>query len=93
MKLVKWYDDDGFLRQSYIRDTDVEEDARELGVRHEPPDFSVIDWKEVERELNNTFIERGIITWNDVQKNQDAFMSTITIAMKRRLIALYRQKL
>ena len=93
MKLVKWYDDDGFLRHVYARDGDSDELARETGVKHEPPDLSQIDWVGVERELHNLLIERGIITWADVQSQQDGLMNTVKTVMKRNIITLYRQKL
>ena len=92
MKLVKWYDEDGFLRQVYGRDNDSEEVARETGVVHEPPDLSEIDWHEVQKELHNLLTQRGLITWLDVQQNGNGLMNAVKTVMKRRIIALYRKK-
>lgn len=92
MRLVKFYDDDGYLRQVHARNSDTDEEARETGIAHNPPDLSQIDWKEVERELNNLLVERGLITWIDVQKGGDSLTSAIKTVMKRKIIALYRQK-
>lgn len=92
MKLVKWYDEDGFLRQVYARDDDSEEVARETGLAHEPPDLSEMDWAEVQRDLHNLLIERGLITWLDVQKAGNGLMNAVNTVMKRRIIALYRKK-
>jgi hypothetical protein len=92
MKLVKWYDEDGFLRQVYARDHDSEEVARETGVVHEPPDLSEIDWEGVQRDLHNLLVQRGLITWADVQKHDNELLSAVKTVMKRQIIALYRKK-
>ncbi len=91
MRLVTWYDEDGFLRQAYGRNEDPDEIVQESGIRHEPPDVRQLDWDELAKELNNLLIERGLITWMDVQKQQDALINTVKTVMKRKLIALYRQ--
>lgn len=92
MRLVTWYDDDGFLRQAYGRDDDPDEVVQETGVPHEPPDMREIDWDDVARELNELLIKRGLITWQDVQRKDAALVNTVKAVMQRRINALYRQK-
>lgn len=91
MRLVQWTDSKGYVRQSYIKDDDPDEMA-EKGIRHEPPDVSRIDWSEVERDLHNELVQRGLISWKDVQAQQNTLGPAIQAVLKRRLIALYREK-
>jgi hypothetical protein len=91
MKLVQWTDSKGYVRQSYIKDDDPDDMAKK-GIRHEPPDLSRIDWGEVERDLHNELVKRGLISWADVQAQQNTLGPAILAVFKRRLIALYREK-
>lgn len=92
MRLVTWYDEDGFLRQAYGRDEDPDDIVQEIGLRHEPPDMREIDWDEVAKELNNLLVQRGLITWLDVQKQDGALLNTVKTVLNRKILALYRQK-
>jgi len=91
MRLAKWIDEKGYHRQSWIKDDDPDSMATS-GIRHEPPDLSRIDWADVERELHNELVKRGLISWKDVQAQQNTLVPLITSLMKRRLITLYREK-
>lgn len=93
MRLVQWYDDDGFLRQAYVRDDDPDELAQIAGIAHEPPDMLSVDWDDVAKELHNELVTRGLITWNDVQRQQAGLTNVITSILKRRLVATYRQRI
>jgi len=92
MKLVTWYDDDGFLRQVTARDGDSETEARETGIKHEPPDLSELDWVDVQRKLHNLLVERGLNTWADVQDAQGAYTNAIQVVVRPKITALYRSK-
>lgn len=92
MRLVQWTDDSGLLRQSYIKEGDPDSMALK-GMRHEPPNLSEIDWEEVQRDLHNALLEQGLITWHDVQAQQNTLGPVIVSALKRRIIALYRKKI
>lgn len=89
MRLVRWYDEDGYLRQSYVRDQDPDS-MGPGGMPHEPPDLGQLDWDEIVRELHNLLVERNLITWNDVQSQQNGVSSAIQTVLKRRMVALYR---
>jgi hypothetical protein len=91
MRLVTWEDEGGFIRQSYVPD-DAPDEMAPSGIAHNPPDLSEIDWKEVERDLNNALVAQGLITWQDVQRQQSSLLPIVTSVMKRRLQALYRKK-
>jgi hypothetical protein len=91
MRLVIWEDKKGWKRQNYIPD-DAPDSMAPSGIAHNPPDLSEMDWEEVERDLNNALIAQGLITWQDVQKQQNTLLPIVTSVMKRRLQALYRKK-
>ena len=91
MKLVQYKEENGYLRQSYIKDSDPDEMAKS-GIKHDPPDLSAINWEDVQRELHNELTKRGLITWGDVQRQQSTLAPAIALVLRRRLIALYRQK-
>ena len=91
MRLVQWTDENGYLRQSHIKDSDPDEMAKS-GIRHEPPDVEQVDWGSVKRELHNELVKRGLVSWRDVQAQQNTLMPTISNVIKRQLIHLYREK-
>ena len=62
MKLIKWTDERGWLRQSWIGDNESEDQAPE-GIPANPPDLSQLDYEEIFKELNNLLVERGLITF------------------------------
>ena len=91
MRLVQWTDTKGYVRQSFIKDDDPDDMAKK-GIRHEPPDVTRIDWDEVQKDLHNELVRRGLISWADVQAQQSTLEPAILAVLKRRLIALYREK-
>lgn len=91
MRLVQWTDESGYVRQSYIKDDDPD-DMADKGIRHEPPDVARIDWEQVKIDLHNELVSRGLVSWADVQAQQTTLEPVILAVLKRRLIALYREK-
>jgi len=91
MKLVTWEDGRGYKYQSYLPDN-ADDNMAPSGVPHNPPDLGEIDWTEVEKEIHNALVEQGLITWQDVMKQQNTLVPVIVSAIKRRLLALYRKK-
>ena len=89
MRLVRWYDEEDYLRQSYVRDQDSDS-MGPSGIKHEPPDLGQLDWNEIVRELQNLLVKRDLITWTDVQNQQNGVSSAIQSVLKRRIVALYR---
>lgn len=92
MKLVSWEDERGYMHQAYIPDGAPDSAAKESGIPHDPPDLSEIDWEEVAREIHNALVAQGLITWQDVMRQQTTLVPILTSSLKRRLQLLYRKK-
>ncbi len=91
MRLVKWHDELGNVRQSYIKDSDPDEMA-EHGIPHEPPDLSLLDWNSIQNELKEKLIDMGLISFADVQAGGRALDRAISSVVKNKVLYLYRQK-
>lgn len=110
MKLVTWTDASGYMRRSIIRDDDPDDRAPEIGIPADPPDLDTLNYDvlyetdadvpEFKRKLHNCLVQRGLITWKDVQYSQNGLTAAImaigrdrkiVVALKRQLVALYRQ--
>jgi hypothetical protein len=89
MRKVAWEDNRGKRHASLVRDTDHDSMAPK-GVRLDPPDIEQIDWEAVKRDLHNALIDQGLITQQDVSRQQTGITSAILGAMRRRVILLYR---
>lgn len=89
MREITWIDEDGYKRRSLIRDDDPNELAPQ-GIPVDPPDLSRLDWLEIQRDLHNILVDRGLSTWEDVRSANGGVTSSIVSVMKRRVIALYR---
>lgn len=89
MKLVLWTDDKGRKHRSFLRDSDPDHLAP-LGVPDDPPNLDRLDWDAIKIELHNALVERGLITWQDVQKSQSGISSSVLAVFRRPLIGLYR---
>jgi len=90
-KIVKT-DRHGYRRAWLIRDDDPDETAEQYGVPLAPPDVEKLDWEEIKRDLHNALIDRGLYTWQDVQKAQNALGGIAQSVLRRRLVLLYRQE-
>ncbi len=92
MRLVTWTDNDGYHRRAYVRESDLDDKAPDLGVPADVPDVSLIDWEEVEKDLHNLLSDRNYITWADVQLSQNGISTVAVSVLSRRIIQLYRQQ-
>ena len=90
MRHVEWTDKGGRLRRSLVRDGDPDALAP-LGLPRGVPDLDRVDWEGVKRDLHNELHRRGLFTWEDVQQSQDDITGAVLAALKRRLVALYRE--
>jgi len=63
-----------------------------MGIPSDPPDLSQINWAHLEKAMHNALVDRGLFTWDDVQRSGDALRGVINSVLKRELITLYRQK-
>lgn len=91
MKLVQWTDKDGFRRQSLIRNSDPDS-AAPNGIPQDPPDLGQLDWPAITKEMHNLFIDRGLITWRDVQASHNGVSAVIQTVLKRRIVELFKQQ-
>lgn len=90
MRLVAWEDRNGFKRASWLRDTDPDSMAPE-GIPAGPPDLSGISWEDIQREFNNEMIEKNVLTWGDVQREQSAITNSLTRILRTKIVSLYRE--
>ena len=89
MRKVTWQGEDGRQHQSLIRDADLDTQA-EFGLRCDPPDISVLDWDKIQIELHNELLSRGLITWEDVQQQQNGVTGAILSVLKKKIVMLYK---
>jgi hypothetical protein len=55
-----------------------------------PPDLRGLDWAAIVRELHNLLVDRGLITWKDVQVSQNGINSALMTVLKNKIINLYK---
>jgi len=89
VRYVIWTDERGYQHRSLVRDNDPDTMAPQ-GIPSDPPDLSKIDWALVEKALHNSLVDRGLFTWDDVQRSGDSLRGVINSVLKRELITLYR---
>ena len=89
MRYVIYEDGRGWKHRTLIRDNDPDTAAPQ-GIPADPPDISNIDWQRISKELHNPLVDRGLFTWEDVQRSGDALRGVINSVLKRELITLYR---
>lgn len=89
MKKVLWTDDNGIKHVSMIRDNDLDENAK-MGIPCDPPKEILQLGDEVMKDIWNTLVENGILSYNDVQRSQYGVSSAIQAALKNRIIMLYK---
>ena len=89
MKTVKWIDN-GWQRQSLLRDNDLDSDAPD-GIPQGPPDINTLDWDAIKRDLHNELMARGLFDWNDVERLQNALGTVATAVLRPYLLSLFGQ--
>ena len=87
MKLLKWTDASGLMRQSWVKD-DV--DIPDYGIPNDPPDLSSLGLPPaVCKTLHNHLVENGLITYLDVLKSGNG----VTSILRQMGLKQYRQQL
>jgi len=92
MKLVKYKDPTGWLRQAYVA---YERQPVEQGVPFNPPDLTPLALDEAEaKKLNNALVEAGLITHLNVLEAGGQLTSILTRQglkhLRRQVITLYK---
>lgn len=88
MKQVTWTDKRGYKRVSLLRDNDSESNP-EIGLPIKTIDVAEVDWEKVQRELHNALVDRGLLSWMDVQKN-GGLRNAITSTIQQEIVRLYK---
>jgi len=92
MKLLKWTDDNGYLRQRWVKNSDTNP---RYGIPHDPPELSSLCLPQYkQKDLHNRLVENGLITHQDVI-NSGAGVTAILRQMKlkhlrRQVLLLYK---
>ena len=89
MRRILWEDAKGYKHASLIRENDPDSMAPK-GMPVDPPDLSTLDWNGVAKDLHNLFVERGLFTWADVQRQQNGVANALVSVLRPRIIAHYR---
>lgn len=92
MKLLKFTDDNGYLRQCWVKDNDTNP---KYGIPHNPPDLSELGLTSQQQMiLHNRLVESGLITHQDVIRS-GAGVTTILRQLKlkylrQQILLLYK---
>ena len=90
MRQVTFTDKFGFKKVSLIRDTDSD-DLAPQGVPIGPPDLDLVDWEEVKRDLNNMLVDKGILTYQDIIRQNTAVSTCVKASLTSKIVILYKQ--
>lgn len=86
MKLLKWEDENGLIRQSWVKN-DV--DIPDYGIPNDPPDLTSLGLPPaVCRELHNNLVENGLVTYQDVLRSGNG----VTSILRQMDLKQYRQQ-
>lgn len=93
MKLVEWTDGRGYKHLSYVKQGDPDEYAKQgMGIPHDPPDLSGLNWPRIRQALHNALVDRRVSTWKEVQQSKGGLTSAILGVLRRELQILYRER-
>ena len=89
IKRVTWTDENGYDHAALLP-AHLPDDQAEFGIPSEPPDTTALDWMEIRRELHNQLLAAGLLTWIDVQRNQDKVTTICRRVLVKPVVGLYR---
>lgn len=90
MRQVSWIDVKGFKHTSLIRDNDPTPSEERPGILQDPPNLDQIDWEGIKCEIHNEFVNRGLITWRDVQASGNGVSTVIRMVLRQKIIRLFK---
>jgi len=91
LKIVNWTDEDGFNHRSLLKDSDHDSLAPR-GIPQDPPDVRRLNWRAIQKNIHNELLNRGLLTFEDVQERGNEVSAVIKAALLRPIIRLYREK-
>jgi hypothetical protein len=90
MKFVKWTDSNGIKHLAGITDN-IPEKMPHLGYQFDPPDVFNINWQDVAKDLHNQLVDRGLFTYEDIQRYQNRLAGAILASLRKRVKRLYKE--
>ena len=87
MRLIQRTDENGLKHLYYIKDNDLDTAP---GIRADPPSVKELDWEAIIKDIHNGLVEHKLIQLSDVQRSNSGLDGLILVAIKRRIVALYR---
>lgn len=91
MRAVLREDQNGYLQAWLVRDNDPD-DMAEQGIPLEPPDLDGIDWGNVQRDIHNALVKRGIFGKADLSGAQARMLPIVTRVVKKHVVLLYKEE-
>ena len=87
MRLIQRTNGDGFKHLYYVKDSDFD---TATGIPANPPDIRQLDWEGIIKDIHNGLVDNRLIQLSNIQHSNSGLDNIILVAIKRRLIALYR---
>lgn len=91
MKIVIWTDEKGWRHRSVIKD-DHDESMAPKGIQQDPPRVEDLNWEDIKRDLHNALVNRGLIGYRDIIRQQDGVTGAILAALRKPVIDLYKER-
>ena len=91
MRTVLIEDPNGYLRAYLVRDQDPDEMA-EQGIPLETPAIDGIEWVDVERDIHNALIRRGIFSTKQLERSQDKVLGIVSRVVRRHVILKIKEE-
>lgn len=91
MRTVLIEDPNGYLRAYLVRDQDPDEMA-EQGIPLETPAIDGIEWVDVERDIHNALIRRGIFSTKELERSQDKVLGIVSRVVRRHVILKIKEE-
>lgn len=91
MRTVLIEDPNGYLRAYLVRDQDPDEMA-EQGIPLQTPGIDGIEWVDVERDIHNALIRRGIFSTKELERSQDKVLGIVSRVVRRHVILKIKEE-
>lgn len=90
MRLAEWIDENGYKHLAYVKEGTHLNGNAPVGIGADPPDINRLDWEQIKREIHNQMVEQRLLTWDDIQKHQNALAGIVLGVVRKQIVALYR---
>lgn len=86
MELIETVDENGYKHLQWCINKDDT-----IGICADPPFLGQLDFDEIEKEIHNALIDKRLINWSEVQKQQQAIAGILNAIIRKKIVFLYRQ--